>query len=326
MSVFLFRIDYTSKYIKNEIEKGFLRQGWGTEGLNLIDKNGLITHYDNWVQNYPWENDESKKRSKYNNLLNMLNMEIGDFIVVPKFPEWINFTIFKVNRKYNYNLNNEVKDYGHIIGVDYENKKTFHYQANDESKLIHSKLRAYQSAINNILNEDVKNTVESLFFKESDMEAQDIAQIIKNSFFKNFNEFNYKLNSLNPYDIEKLVELIFTAAGYKLEDKNHYDREGGDADLVFSKNFEIISDFLDDKNLYQLYIQVKKKLGKDSNEFEGIEQLEKITSTIDSENTFYSKILVSTSTFSEKVQREAKRKNIILIDGKELVKLIIKYL
>ncbi len=327
MNYYLFRIDANSLFIKSEIKANRLRQGWGTKGLNLLDTFGNIVRYEEWKKNYNWNEEEKRKKSKYNNFLKMLEMKEEDLIVVPKFPEWNQFTIFKVTEKYRFKLKNGYSDHGHIIGINYETSKTFNYHVNEKTQVIHSKTRSYQSPINSIRNIEVQNALDTLFNEfESDIEPKDIAEIIKNSFFSNFMVLNEKLSKALPSSTEKLVENIFCNAGYTLENKNQYDREGGDADLVFSKKLNIISEFSQNENFYQLFIQVKQRLGTDYNEFEGMDQLDKITEELDLNNQLYSKILISTSVFSDEAKSEAQKRNIILIDGESLTKLILKYL
>lgn len=40
-------------------------------------------------------------------------------------------------------------------------------------------------------------------------------------------------DSVTPHQFEDLICQLFEQNGYILKNKNHYDREGGDADLLF---------------------------------------------------------------------------------------------
>ena len=107
MKYYIFRID-RNDFVLKELEQGRLRQGWGVSNMSLLDKEGQAVSQEVWIENYYWS-EESKERkiSKYNNLKNMLNMEIGDFIVIPRAPKWDSFTVGKVKEKYKFSLEEE---------------------------------------------------------------------------------------------------------------------------------------------------------------------------------------------------------------------------
>jgi hypothetical protein len=89
------------KALFQEMKKGRLRQGWGSEGMSLIDSNGRSLSRDEWVKNYLGRsNDEEevrKARSHFRLLSAMLQIRPGDLIVVPNFGEdgWDGLVIAK---------------------------------------------------------------------------------------------------------------------------------------------------------------------------------------------------------------------------------------
>jgi hypothetical protein len=84
-----------------EMKKGRLRQGWGGEGMSLIDDNGRSYSGDEWVKNYLGRSKDKaeikKARGHYRLLSAMLQIRPGDLIVVPNFGEdgWDGLVIAK---------------------------------------------------------------------------------------------------------------------------------------------------------------------------------------------------------------------------------------
>lgn len=105
--------------------------------------------------------------------------------------------------------------------------------------------------------------------------------------------------------------------------------KGGDCDRTFIKPLAILSEVNDEIGSYRVYVQIKKKDGK-YDEDEGINQLEEIVNTKESiegkENKFnnFYKVLVCTGEFSPRIKELAQEKNIILIDGIQLIRMCLK--
>lgn len=344
VNYYIFRIDYSKqKYFKENLEKGILRQGWGIENLSLLDENGEVRNQEEWVNTCPesWRTtDEARRylRNKNSNLRKMLEMKEGDIILIPKFPEWNMFSLYRVTGKYYFNLEETAVDYGHCIPVKvattypYEIDKCFTYNGNDDTKVIHSKLRGYQTSINSVYNKEIIKAIESLLQIKSIKEVSPITEILRNIFeknIKNMENLNREIFSVRPDDVEKIVEEIFVKQGYLVESKNSYDRKGGDSDRTFIKPLPILSEVNDEIGSCRVYVQIKKKDGI-YDEDEGIKQLEKIVATKENIegkdnkfNNFY-KVLVCTGEFSSRIKELAQEKNIILIDGIQLIRMCLK--
>lgn len=285
--------------------------------------------------------DEARKylRNKNSNLRKMLEMKEGDIILIPKFPEWNMFSLYKVIGKYYFNLEETAVDYGHCIPVKiattypYEIDKCFTHNGNDDTKVIHSKLRGYQTSINSVYNKERISAIENLLQIKSIKEVSPIIEILKNIFEKNIKSMenlNKEIFSVKPNDIEEIVENIFIKQGYLVESRNSYDRKVGDSDRTFIKTLPILSEVNDEIGSFRrVYVQIKKKDGI-YDEDEGINQLEKIVKfkeeiegTDNKYNNFY-KVLVCTGEFSPRIKELVQEKNIILIDGVELIRMCLK--
>lgn len=325
MNYYIFRIDYSDRdYFKENLEKGILRQGWGVENLSLLTESGEIRSQEEWVNACPksWRTtDEARRylRNKNNNLRKMLEMKEGDIILIPKFPEWHIFSLYRVFGKYYFDLEKEKGDYGHCIPVEIAKEKPeeidkyFTYNGNDDTKVVHSKLRGYQTSINSVYNEEIIKAIKNLLQ-------------IKSIKMENLNK---EIFSVRPNDVEEIVENIFIKQGYLVESRNSYDRKGGDSDRIFIKPLPILSEVNDEIGSCRVYVQIKKKDGI-YDEDEGINQLEEIVKTKEKieekeskDNNFY-KVLVCTGEFSPRVKELAQEKNIILIDGIQLIRMCLK--
>lgn len=344
MNYYIFRIDYSDRdYFKENLEKGILRQGWGVENLSLLTESGEIRSQEEWVNACPesWRiTDEARRylRNKNNNLRKMLEMKEGDIILIPKFPEWDTFSLYRVSGKYYFDLEKEKGDYGQCIPVEIAKEKPeeidkyFIYNGNDDTKVVHSKLRGYQTSINSVYNEEIIKAIKNLLQIKSIKEASPITEILRNIFeknIKNMENLNKEIFSVRPNDVEEIVENIFIKQGYLVESRNSYDKKGGDSDRIFIKPLPILSEVNDEIGSCRVYVQIKKKDGI-YDENEGINQLEEIVKTKEKieekeskDNNFY-KVLVCTGEFSPRVKELAQEKNIILIDGTQLIRMCLK--
>jgi hypothetical protein len=102
---FVFRLDGSEKRARlpeegreallHEMLRGHLRQGWGSKGMSLLDRKGNLIPRDEWVRNFlkaiehwePEERTEKKARGHYRLLSAMLEIRVGDRIVIPNFSE-----------------------------------------------------------------------------------------------------------------------------------------------------------------------------------------------------------------------------------------------
>ena len=314
--------------ICKEIKCGYLRQGWGWKGTRLNNKDGETEPipYEQWIANVPEDTREWFSR-KYRNLSIMLNIKAGDTIIIPKVPSWNQFTICKAAGTYQFKplKNYDGDDFHHAIPIDVDSIREADYYSSEDAKNIHAKLRGYQSPINNVYNDVVINAVSRLI-ESPEREHMKISLIdmvgdIRDDILKNhFNRFR----DLGPKATENIVKSLFERMGFEYISGNSYDRQGGDADLIFADNIATeLGDFSDNSISKNIYVQVKNKSGNDDKDIEGIYQLIRITQ----DEPGASKILISTAdSFSEECKRMADKESVLLISANGFLRLVMKYL
>ncbi len=185
-------------------------------------------------------------RARYNNLSIMLEIEPGDYIVVPKVSmeeDYVcrSFVIAKCKKKYRFDVLSEVEDFGHIIEV--EDVFSCSYDKNLQAQNIKSKLIAYQSPLNRVRSESFKEAVDELvrlYAEHPDELEKDSADLIsmvsratasaRNQYLK---QIKSALQKIDNHKFEDIIGELFIKNGYTLTDNNWYDGEGGDVDLVF---------------------------------------------------------------------------------------------
>ena len=140
------------------------------------------------------------------------------------------------------------------------------------------------------------------------------------------NKIVEQINLWNPSQLERIIEELFVSNGYEKRANNRYDREGGDIDLVFApypknslmQQFYATSNSLD---MQEIRVQAKKKIGKDTNDLEGILQLAKM----DGHETSINILINTTTSFSDEAKEEAAKRSILLINGIEFAGLLVKF-
>lgn len=327
------------KAICKELKRGYLRQGWGKDGtrLNKVEGEADAISCEEWISNTAHafgeditENNRNYYTGKYRNLSNMLRMEAGDIVIIPKVPSYNQFTICKVRGKYEFTAFDAYSDddFRHSIPVDAESIREVNYLSNEYALNIKAKLRAYQSPVNNIYNSTVIDAADNLLQTPLNelggVDIPDISEIahdIRSDILKNYFD---RFRNLGNKRAEDLVKHIFESMGYEFIGGNKYDREGGDADLIFDdKIIAELGDIPDNTISNKIYVQVKNKQGNDHWDIEGVKQLTKITEG----EPGATMILISTADeFSQACKEEAEKGNVLLISSLGFLKLLMKYL
>ncbi|MGL4875456.1 MAG: DUF262 domain-containing protein [Clostridium sp.] len=205
MKYYIFRVD-RNNFVFKELSEGRLRQGWGVKNMSFLNENGEILSQDEWINNYFWiEESKERKISKYNNLKNMLNMEKGDIIIIPRAPHWDSFTIACVKKRYQFSLIEE--DFGHLIEIFSDSLKEYKYGANEITKQIASRFKAYQSPINNIYNSFLIEEVKKLLSESIDLERENIDEELEEVEEFSIESYCSSLKELEKKELELTVPI-----------------------------------------------------------------------------------------------------------------------
>lgn len=330
-NVFIFRIANNIDFVKNEIKQGRLRQGWGNSCSEL---RGVSE--EKWIElqcaKYPETEKDSNQeyyKKRYKLLIKMLEIKEGDILIIPKTPEYNKFTICRASGEYTFCKPDsfDIDDFYHVIPIDINSIREFSYHADEDCEIIHAKLRGYQSPVNNVWNKAVINAAETLVFTCSNIEDQSVEELVKG-----IKEDILKKTALERFrnlgnrGAENIVRLIFENMGYEYIRRNSYDKKGGDADLIFADNsFGELADIsLNGSEISgEIFVQVKNKVGTDSNDVEGVKQLIK---RAEDENAAIKILISSANNFTQECKEMANKNNVLLIDGNGFLNLIFRYI
>ena len=339
---YVFRINYDDNFarIRNElINNHLLRQGWGT--YDMAVDSGYDAFKAGWQTH--WEKDlpDETMRPRYNNLSIMLEIEPGDYIIVPKVSvkeDYVcrSFIIAKCKEKYRFEVLPEAEDFGHIIEV--EDVFSCSYDKDLHSQTIKSKFIAYQSPLNRVRNESFKEAVDELVRlhteqpEEFEKDSTDLISMISRATSSPRNEYLEQikgaLQKIDNHKFEDIIGELFEKNGYTLTDNNWYDKEGGDVDLVFecfNKNTLMYNIFeICDVKMPHIYVQAKKKTGKDYGDIVGVDQLVKMEERIPEKNAILM-VINLTNDFSDEAKAKADENGIILINGLTFASLLVRY-
>ncbi len=347
MAYYVFRIHDGQKfeYVRNEIINGRLRQGWGANGMSILE--GFEKFNDSWDKIWG-EGDTSKeqRQRKFNNLSKMSNISIGDIIVIPKISlqEGYDvpcrcFTIVECIEPYKFiNPNDNIRDFGHVIGVKPILSCSYDYNA--KSMNISGKFRAYQSSINNVWNVKFQNSVEELI-RDNAKSPIKSENIVKNTIYAIADEISDQYEQLidsvidtisgfSPQKFERIITELFEKNNYIRVRGNDYDGSGGDIDISLA---------FDDKSLLgnilkisetieipYINIQAKKKPGNDYNDIDAVNQLIERSKSKKRSNTNDMNLVIDLANdFQKTTKQHASDNGIILINGRQFASLLIQF-
>lgn len=101
------------EYFSEQINRGFLRQGWG------YDKSQDLRTIKEIIDNKGWNELRAEQQDATPNLMMLVgspdNMQIGDIVIVPNVPKWGYFYIVEIIGEYSFQIDPQVGDYGHIV-------------------------------------------------------------------------------------------------------------------------------------------------------------------------------------------------------------------
>jgi hypothetical protein len=330
---YVFRTDDDSKeWIWKGIEAGQLRQGWGLEGMQLKE-NGFDVTDTEWIKSFiklakeKWDLavTESQAKARYWILKPMAMAKPGDVVLIPKMPSWDTFTLAIVDEPgYVFDHSPTEQrgrrdDFRHTLYV--KETRRFSYFKSEKTRFIKGKMRAYQSAVNNVWSTDFQRVMDELLTIESDERSRSVRDIYRDMKQVAVSKTLDEINKLTPRDVETLVHDLFKEEdGYEVRRLNDFDKKGGDADLVLGMNIPLISKALG-KSL-TVYVQVKQKKGIDISDIDAVKQVIQIAT-----DAICLKMVISTADdFTAPAKELAELSNVLLINGGELAQLLIEKL
>ena len=312
----IFRTDEEERvWLHNELRQGRLRQGWGGPGFGLKTADGRRVEKTQWEATFKaeWKEDPSPKRFAI--LTQMLDMEPGSAVVIPKMPEWDQFTIARVSGDYRFELGQDWDDYGHIVPVDPDSVRIFSYRADDEAYLVSGLFsRAnHRAAVSFCYNTEIVEAAHRLLQRQNNLTSkphEELSGAVINEVFKEAaKSLSERVKSWNADRFEKAVEQAFRYQGFTIIRRRQSDGQGGDADLLVSPPPSPYSLFLPAK----IAVQMKWKQGKDHGDEEAVRQIVKWAESAKSDAAKY--VISSASGFTDKAGKLAEEHDVVLIGG-----------
>ncbi|RMH32583.1 MAG: restriction endonuclease [Nitrospirae bacterium] len=324
---FIFRVNYEDpdahQWLMDELfQRNKLRQGWGVKGLQLLEDGNPIPQ-ETWASRYKeaFNDPDVEVLRRYSILRRMLEIEKGDYLVIPKTVDNATFTICQAANRYYFDKDSQETfwdDFRHVIPV--LNPKNYSYSSSQQAIVIASKFRAYQSAISNIWNTKVIEAIEALYKQAPSDARKSIKQILEEVNYKALNRLANELLEFDPLRFEDIIAECLKSRGYDIISRRQYDGKGADVDIVASYPFPYFSDRFDDLNAVFLF-QIKKKKGTDQHDQEGVQQLVEAAKSY--ENPI--KILITTSdAISSQARQLANIHGIKILDGLKVIDFILK--
>ena len=309
--------EYEVDWLFKEVNAGRLRQGWGALGLALKTTDGEKVEKSAWTEAYRAHGNAEPSPRRFAILSYMLDLNDRDIVVVPKMPEWNQFTIARVSSGYKFGTHGDGdrQDFNHLVRLDPESVRTFHYRSNEEAYLISGLFsRAnHQSPISFCYSAAKVEAALELLTSESSSTATPLEQLLKaatdDALKQAAEALRKRVNDWNGSRFEKAVRQTFADQGYELMHHRRYDRKGADADMLVSPPATHHSFFLPSK----IAVQVKWKQGVDENDVQSVQQILNWVKSMESNASTC--VISSASEFTCKAKDLAAANNVLLICG-----------
>ena len=305
----------STDWLHKQLKNGCLRQGWGWRGLDLKESDKQINK-KKWVDAYSNSNaGEAPTPRRFAILCTLLRLVKGDIVVVPKMPDYHMFTIARVSGEYRFEVPDNCNDFGHIIPVDRNSVRTFHYQANDDAFLVSGLFSKsnHRSAVSIATTPEHWKAANQLLSLDSCKTAKLKSELLtKSAVNRAFKEaaisLQEEVKTWNSKRFEDAVRQTLQEQGYEMLNHRKYSGKGDDADMLVAPPAS--------HSLFQrenIAIQVKWKQGEDQNDVYAVNQIIDWTEWQNSEAAKY--VISSASKFSDEAQEMARDNDVVLIGG-----------
>ena len=322
IGIYTIRTDRTSKdLLMKNLKENEISMGWGG-GITDTDLDASKeTFRENIVKVYK----DITPRRIGNLARGLTEIKENDILMIPNLPEAGKFIVgvaekdpYRHDKEDDSHLNHRIKlkeIYGLDGKLDMKNEKVSEWYA----KLWGMRLPIYPNYHH---HECIENLLEGLRTgKIKELEISELEEYLEKLHKKCIEEMKKELLKtaphIGPLSFERICEKIMEFHGYKISSRNKYDRKGGDADLIASK--EAASPF--EREIERIYIQIKKhsiKIGKTDKK--AIEQVWKIME--DEKNDMG--CVMSLGEFDKEAKDYAEEKEIILIPGDEICRMLLQ--
>jgi len=300
-------------WIYKELKEGRLRQGWGDSGFALLTDDQRVDK-EKWVETYRSKWEESPSSQRFAILSRMLEIGCGEIVVVPKMPEWNQFTVGRVSGDYRFEVSGIHDDFGHIVPIDPGSVRTFDYKANDDAYMVSGLFsRAnHRSAISFCYGIEHVAATNKLLERQSNLKAGDSIELshapLNNAFKAAATALRDQVATWNGHRFEEAVRQAFRDQGFEVKVHRHYDGQGGDVDILVSPPAR--------HGLFQpeeIAVQVKCKQGTDMYDKEAVTQIVKWADSQASSAVKY--VISSASGFTDDARKSAGENDVVLIGG-----------
>ena len=303
--------EWERSYIHKELRDGRLRQGWGGPNMDLRD-----ISKEQWEENYKHSWGERPSPRRYSALIPLLQIKKEDVVVIPKMPEWNQFSIARVRNDYGFNPDLEKKDFGHIIPVNPGSIRTFSYRASDDSYMVAGIFsRAnHRYPVTFAYNKIHIDAVLRLLSESQDCleekEKSELTQAALDDALKKAAEsMQEEVKSWNGHLFEEAVKKVFENQGYEILNGQYsrYNRKGGDVDIIVRPPSNIYGIFMPQ----EIAVQVKWKQGVDQEDVHAVRQLVDWNES----DTVEKFVISSADDFTNECKKKAEDNGIMLISG-----------
>jgi Holliday junction resolvase-like predicted endonuclease len=308
-------------------EEGVLCQGWGGGAKENLDMTGFEDFSDFYERTSDLYNRETTHLAS--NLARIRDFEDGDLLVTPNLPENGDVSIHVVEGDfpecYTYREDDETH-LNHCIrvsasyGLDRPISASNEQVAAWKAKLPWMRYPVlprpqYEDDFQQIIQKRDKDP-------QAKLDASPLMEFLERLQTQFLEKVREKLGSIAPsgegITFEDLCARLLTSAGYEVSERNQYDREGGDVDLVCTR--ELSSPFeTSDTDL--LYVQVKKHEGET-----GEHAVRQVAQMVGEESQARGCVMSLADDFSEEAQKLAEDYDIKLIGGHTVALLALQEL
>ena len=311
----VFRMDANDGWLYQELTEGRLRQGWGPPGCALLTADGQRVDRAEYLEGYREAYGKDASPRRFAILTGMLHLRERDVVVIPKMPEWNQFTIARVSQGYEFDYESDLDDYRHIVHIDPESVRTFDYRADEDTYLISGLFAraSHRPAISFCYSAEQIEAACRLLEQPNNLVANPPEEFYRSAIDDAFRTAAIMLyNQINNWNGQRFEEAVWQAfkdQGYEMKSLRRYDGQGGDVDMLVSPPTSPYGVFLPG----EIAVQVKWKQGVDKDDVNAVLQIIQWAKSQGSNAAKY--VISSASGFTEDAQNRAAHEDVILIGG-----------